>query len=321
MPVDDSSDVDDSLRVDDSLHVDDSMPVEPDATSESSRSRPLSGLDESEPRFATTREGRFAWHEEGPHNTTPPLLLLHGFTGHRDDFIGVMPRLARDRRVLAPDLRGHGDSENHAGRLGFSFEQLVNDLAAFLDALEIPQIDLLGHSFGGFIGVRFALEHPERVRSLILMCTSPETPSLMDPSGWRAATEIAEERGMEGLQPLAEGAVRRNPFPGLPAWGDAERYYAHHKRRHVSMTPESYREIGRTFFDSVSMVSKLSEIRQTTRVLVGAQDAEFLPGADLFEEHLPNVRRFTDAGAEHHPHQERPDVFFEEVASHLAVVR
>ena len=296
------------------------MPAEEYTDDESNRARPLSGLDESEPRFVDTREGRLAWHEAGPHNTRPPLLLLHGFSGHRDDFIGVMPRLARDRRVLAPDLRGHGDSEHGPGRLGFSFAQLGNDLAAFLDALEIPQIDLLGHSFGGFVAIRFALEAPARVRSLILMCTAPETPSLIDPTGWRTATAIAEERGMVGLQPLAERAVRNKPFPGLSAWGETERYYAHHKRRHLSMTPESYREIGRTFFESTSMVSRLPEIMQSTCVLVGEQDAEFLPGADLFEAHLPNVRRVTVSGAEHHPHQERPDVFFEEVSAHLTAV-
>jgi len=283
--------------------------------------RPATGLDQSEPRFVATPEGRIAWHECGDEaSASLPLVLLHGFTGHRDDFLGIMTELGEQRRVLAPDLRGHGDTDSTEGRLGWCFEQLVADLVSYLDALEIDRIDLLGHSVGGFVALRFALAHPERVRSLVFLCTAPETPSEMDPKGWRAASGLAEARGMEGLQPPAEKVIRADPFPGLPAWGDVERYYAHHARRHLSMTPESYREVGQMFFESTSLVSRLPEVAVPTLVLVGEQDVDWLPGAALFEENLPNVRRVTIRDAEHHPHQENRAAFMRELKAHLASV-
>ena len=278
--------------------------------------RPATGLDESTPCFIDTKEGRVAYHEAG--EGEPALVILHGFTGHRDDFVGILPTLGEQRRVLAPDLRGHGDSEAGPGVEGWSFEQLVNDLLAFLDAMGLHRVDLLGHSVGGFVALRAALAAPERIRSLIFLCTAPETPSLMDPKGWQAGVAISAARGLDGFQPLAEKAMRSDPFPGLAAWGDPERYYAHHRRRHASMTPESYREIGTTFFESTSMVDRLPEVACPALVLVGAQDAEWLPGADLFEHHLSAMRRITIEGAEHHPHQENRRAFLEALETHLA---
>ncbi len=277
--------------------------------------RPATGLDESTPRFVDTAEGRVAYHEAGAGE--PALVMLHGFSGHRDDFVGVLAALGERRRVLAPDLRGHGDSEAGPGASGWSFDQIVNDLIAFLDAMGLDRVDLLGHSMGGFVALRAVLRAPERVRSLVLMCTAPETPARLDPEGWRAGVAISGERGMDGFQPLAERAMRNDPSPGLAAWGDPDRYFAHHRRRHASMTPESYRELGTTLFESESMVERLPEVRVPTLVLVGAQDADWLPGADLFEQHLPNARRITIAGAEHHPHQENRAAFLEALESHL----
>ncbi|MEM9175231.1 MAG: alpha/beta fold hydrolase [Myxococcota bacterium] len=280
--------------------------------------RPATGFDESAPRFAQTTEGCVAYHEAG--TGEPALVILHGFTGHRDDFIGILPALGAGRRVLAPDLRGHGDSEAGPGASGWSFEQLVKDLLAFLDALGLARVDLLGHSVGGFVALRAGLAAPERFRSLAFLCTAPETPARMDPKGWRAGAAISAERGMDGFQPLAEKAMRADPFPGLAAWGDPERYYAHHSRRHASMTPESYHQIGKTFFESASLVERLPEVKQPALVLVGEQDHEWLPGADLFERHLPNGHRVTIAGAEHHPHQENRAAFLEALEAHLSRV-
>jgi pimeloyl-ACP methyl ester carboxylesterase len=280
---------------------------------------PETGRQQSAPLWVETPEGRVAWHEAGE-GEAAPLVLLHGFTGHRDDFIGVLPALAKVRRSFAPDLRGHGDSDSRAGTLGWSFDQLVNDLSAYLEALSLDRVHLLGHSVGGFVALRLALAQPERVRSLVLVCSAPETPGLMDPGGWRAGTGISAERGMEGLQPLVERSIRADSFEGLEAWADAERYFSHHRRRYRAMTAESYRGIGTAFFESDSLVARLPEVAMPALVLVGERDREWLPGADLFEQNLPEVRRLTIPGAEHHPHQENRQAFLAAVQDHLARV-
>ncbi|MAG30813.1 MAG: hypothetical protein CL908_07990 [Deltaproteobacteria bacterium] len=280
------------------------------------------GVGQSIPVRAEIAGSSFAWLDEpsraepgGPYADAPPLALVHGFTGHRDDFLGAAQELAARRRVIVPDLRGHGDSDESPGPYGFSFEQLVKDLLTLLDHLGIERCDLLGHSFGGMVVLRFALAHIERVRSLIFLCTSPELPAGLPSEGFDKAAEIAEAHGIGRLQALAERAARPVVSAQIAKWG--ERYWAHHRRRLGSMTPESYRGIGSAMFEGRSLVERLPEIDCPTLVIVGEMDLDWLPGADLFEQNLPRVERITLAGAEHHPHQENPAAWHAAIEAHL----
>ncbi len=283
---------------------------------------PVSGNDESEPRRAHIGDGEFKWidqpisSEAAPQRAdSPPLLLVHGFTGHRDDFIEIAPELAKRRRVIAPDLRGHGDSYDQAGPYGWSFEQIVKDLVGLLDHLEIDRCDLFGHSMGGMVSLRFALAHPERVRSLIFMCTAPELPVSLSRKGFEIGAEIAAAHGIDRLQELMEKAGRENCSDSIAGWG--ERYWLHHRRRLRAMTPESFHGIGSAFFDSDSLVARLPEIEAPTLVIVGEHDADFLPGTDLFAQHIRSATRVTIPGAEHHPHQENKQAWRKAVEDHL----
>ena len=102
------------------------------------------------------------------------LLLVHGFTGSRDDFREQMPPPSR-----RSDARSRSTSADTAApptpaiAAHYTLEQLVADLASFADALAPDPFDLLGHSMGGMVALRYALAHPERVASLILMDTAP----------------------------------------------------------------------------------------------------------------------------------------------------
>jgi pimeloyl-ACP methyl ester carboxylesterase len=277
---------------------------------------PVSGIDESQPSRVRIGDAEFAWIEASPTETSePPLVLIHGFTGHRDDFIGVLPELSQKRRVIAPDLRGHGDSSAREGAYGWNFDQLVIDLVDLLDHLEIDRCDLFGHSMGGMLTLRFALAHPERIRTLVFMCTAPELPNTLSRAGFEIGADIGDARGIEGLQELMEKASRRDCSDMIAGWG--ERYWLHHRRRLRAMTPQSFRGIGSAFFDSESLVHRLAEIEAPTLVIVGESDVDFVPGADLFEQHLPRVKRLTLPEAEHHPHQENPSAWFSAMETHL----
>lgn len=95
----------------------------------------------------------------------PPLVLLHGLGESAADWDGVAPAFARRWRVYAPDLRGHQRSDRPGD---YSVELMAADVHGFLDALELGQVDLIGHSMGGLVGYLLAGDHPERVRRLIL---------------------------------------------------------------------------------------------------------------------------------------------------------
>lgn len=100
-----------------------------------------------------------------------PLLLLHGRGGAAAGFTPILAPLAAQRRVIALDLPGWGlsDKPPFSGRTAQDALRVWMDGAlALLDHLGLEQVDLLGHSMGGFTALGLALEHPERVRSLLL---------------------------------------------------------------------------------------------------------------------------------------------------------
>ena len=99
-----------------------------------------------------------------------PLLLLHGFMQRSEDWVeaGYVKALAAKRSLVLVDARGHGNSDKPHGVADYGMELLVGDLVLVLDALETPQIDFMGYSFGAWVGFGMAALAPERLRSLVL---------------------------------------------------------------------------------------------------------------------------------------------------------
>ncbi|WP_239618476.1 alpha/beta fold hydrolase [Cohnella mopanensis] len=131
-----------------------------------------------------------------------PIVVLHGFCGSHRYWDEVIPLLAEHSRVIAPDLRGHGESS--AGEGTYSMERLSEDLAGLLDELNLPQIHLIGHSLGGYVALAFAEKHPERVLTLSLAhsTTFPDSEQAKE-NRLKAAETIAKE----GIQSFVDGLV------------------------------------------------------------------------------------------------------------------
>ncbi|MEU1278023.1 alpha/beta fold hydrolase [Streptomyces sp. NPDC005805] len=101
--------------------------------------------------------------------TGEPCVLLHGSPLDRHSWDALIPYLARDARVIAYDLRGHGTAAGAPPAV--SVADYADDLAALLDRLGVDRAHVVGHSFGGEVAQRFALAFPGRVRRLTLLCT------------------------------------------------------------------------------------------------------------------------------------------------------
>jgi pimeloyl-ACP methyl ester carboxylesterase len=99
----------------------------------------------------------------------PPLLLLHGWPQHFWCWRRVVPLLARDFRLICPDLRGFGWTA--APGLGYDAETFAADAVALLDALGIERAGVIGHDWGGFTAFLVALHHPDRVTRLLALST------------------------------------------------------------------------------------------------------------------------------------------------------
>lgn len=101
----------------------------------------------------------------------PPLLLLHGWPQHWWSWRKMIPELAREYRVLAPDLRGWGWSDAPPGR--YAKAEWVEDVVALLDAEGIGRVRVVGHDWGGWVSFLLALAHPERVERLVTLDIPP----------------------------------------------------------------------------------------------------------------------------------------------------
>lgn len=100
----------------------------------------------------------------------PPVLLLHGGACESSDWIETVTALADQYTFYAPDLLGYGQSDRDEG--GYVISDFADSIMAFTDALGIEHPFMVGHSLGGRVCLEIALNHPERVRKLVLIDTA-----------------------------------------------------------------------------------------------------------------------------------------------------
>jgi pimeloyl-ACP methyl ester carboxylesterase len=153
--------------------------------------------------------GLSLYYEE--HGAGEPLVLLHGGIGASEMFAAILDELAETRRVIAVDLPGHGHTAA-AGR-PLRAELLADDVAALVEHLGLGRADLMGYSLGGMVALRTAIQHPDRVRRLVLVSipfrrdgSFPEVLAAMDAMG----PELAE---MIKAAPVYEHYARVAPDP------------------------------------------------------------------------------------------------------------
>jgi len=132
----------------------------------------------------------------------PPLLLVHGGRDHCRSWDWVAPDLRRDFHVIAPDLRGHGDSAWAVGS-AYSMIDYVLDVAALLKALDLFPITMIAHSLGASVALQYAGVYPEHVDRLVAVEGLGPPPGLGKPAS-ASARMVQWIREMQGL-------ARRHP--------------------------------------------------------------------------------------------------------------
>jgi pimeloyl-ACP methyl ester carboxylesterase len=149
------------------------------------------------------------------HGAGPPLIMLHGATSSgREDFAAQVPLFSKAFLVFLPDARGHATTRWDAAD-GWSYSLLVDDVAAFADALGLTTFHLLGFSMGALTALQFAVRWPERLRTMIVAgITTQREPRtsvarrLMDPD-WIDRNEPRR---------AATLSRRHDPSQGVDAW-------------------------------------------------------------------------------------------------------
>ncbi|MBS1870324.1 MAG: alpha/beta hydrolase [Actinobacteria bacterium] len=236
---------------------------------------------------------RFHVAEGGPPDTAGlPVVLLHGWPQHWFMWRDVLPALAADRRVIAPDLRGLGWSD--APRSGYRKQQLADDVLALLREMGVERFDLIGHDWGAFAGFLVCLTAPERVGHY-LGCSIPHLwPPAERPSVRRLLTlwyQVALGSPLLGAALMRQGEFTRRVLRGARAHG---RYTDEELAAFVDVLREpdharATQQYYRTFLlhelrPLVSGAMKERTLTTPTRLLWGRRDP-ILQGAHATGEH------------------------------------
>ena len=253
-------------------------------------------------------DGIQIFYRSAGETSAPVVLLLHGFPASSFMFRDLIPRLADQYRVIAPDLPGFGFTQVPEGRkYVYSFDALAGTIEAFTDALNLSRYAIYVFDYGAPTGFRLATRRPEHVTALISQNGNAYEEGLGDAWGpirtyWSAPTEANRE------------VLRQNILTF-----EATRWqYTHGVANPEAVAPESYtldaallerpgnKEIQLDLFldyaSNVKLYPKFQEyFRQSKPPLLaiwGKNDPFFIPsGAEAFRKDIPNAQvRFLDTG-------------------------
>ncbi len=250
----------------------------------------------------------------------PALMLVHGFGGAKEDFSDQLADLAADHRVITLDLRGHGESDGPEDEAMYSLDRFAADLTNVLDGLGVGRVRLLGHSMGGMVVRRFALSSPERLDALVLMDTAPGPLASLDSDIIDLGVQIAKEQGMDELkrvmdafEPLGTPAYDRTlaERPGYREFGDA---------KWAALSGAMYTQMMVEIRDQPDQLAEMGTLECPTLVMVGVEDAPFLPGSRAMAATIPGAQLVVIPNAGHSPQFENGPLWLEGLRSFLASV-
>jgi pimeloyl-ACP methyl ester carboxylesterase len=254
----------------------------------------------------------------------PVLLLLHGIAGSSRAWREVMPALAEDHRVIAPDLLGHGESAKPQG--DYSLGAYASGLRDFLGVLGVERATLVGQSFGGGVAMQLAYQHPEVCERLVLVDSGGlgrEVNPIL-----RAATLPLAEYVMPVLFPSfvrdrGDAISRFLADKGIRSGRAAEVWLAYRSLTETENRKAFVRTV-RSVIDpggqTVSAMDRLYLAAEVPTLIVWGADDSIIPVAHAHAAHeaIEGSRLEIVEGAGHFPHVEKPERFLEVLRDFLA---
>lgn len=246
------------------------------------------------------------WREAGPAEA-PVLLLLHGFPSASHMFRDLIPRLADRYRVIAPDLPGFGQSAMPPrGEFSYTFERLAQVMGRFTEVIGLQRFALYVFDYGSPVGLRLAMQHPERITALVSQNGNAYEEGLSD--GWSPIQKYWRDPSAEN-----RGGIRQLLAPQTTQW-----QYTHGVPDASQVSPDGYtldnHYLARDgadeiqldlFLDYASNVALYPAFQAYFRrhqppllAVWGRHDPFFLPaGAEAFKRDNPRAEvRFFDTG-------------------------
>lgn len=257
-------------------------------------------------QFITINGLRYALSVEGKGD---PLLMLHGFTGSRENWGELRELLSQRFTTIALDLPGHGRTESPSAPERYRMERCAEDIAAILDGLEFDTADLMGYSMGGRLALYIALNTQSRFRSLILESASPGLQATDGREARKTSDEaLANEIERAGIEAFV------NHWEALPLFNSQRRLDEAVLRKlregRLKNNPVGLANSLRGMGTGVqpSLWEHLPELKLPSLLLAGELDTKFTGIAQQMHTLTPGsqLKIIPDAG--HTMHLEKPDM-------------
>ena len=251
------------------------------------------------------------YFEDSGQKNRVPLVLIHGFPLSSVMWEAQYDLLKRDYRTIRYDVRGFGRTPGGDGQ--FTMELFADDLLALLDQLQVSQAVLCGLSMGGYIALRFAERHLDRVRGLILADTKSEGDSNEAKVKRAEAVKLLKAQGVAAfLEGFTKGALGEQTQKDNPALTEDV------KRMAFQNSPQDLSGALIAMAARTDTSGALPNFKVPSLVIVGEQDKLTPPEqSQKMAKALPQAQLVTIPGAGHLSNLEKPVVFTAAVVEFL----
>lgn len=248
-----------------------------------------------------------------------PLLLVHGYTGAKEDFRdAVVPLAEAGYWVVAPDLRGHGGSHAPDDESDYSLRHFADDVHGLVEVLGWERFDLLGHSMGGMVAQVVALDllgpaggAPELGR-LVLMDTCHGPVEGLDLEILRLGVDLARAEGLAKVLEVMKmfGPVFDSPAHAALVERDPS-FEEFEDRKFLASSAAMWCAMALELYDAADRLDALGALDVETLVLVGDEDLRFVGPSERLADTIPSARLAVVPSAGHSPQFDHPTAWWD----------
>ena len=251
----------------------------------------------------------------------PGLLMLHGLGGAKEDFADHVPTLARENTVVTFDHRGHGQSDNPTDPAMYSLERLAADSLAVADATGLDHFRLLGHSMGGMVARKIAIQESSRVDALVMMDTSAGPIPGFEPELMDMGVEVALTQGKQALKDLMDmvSALETPAYKRVAA--ERPGFAEFEARKWDGMSEIMWGTMAHELAHQTDDLPALAaSLRAPLLVLVGVEDKPFVIASQLMADAIPGAQLVVIPDAGHSPQLENPAAWIAALTGFLSAL-
>ena len=204
-----------------------------------------------------------------------PVILIHGLTDGRVSWSQVAPALAKKGyRVYVPELRGNGKTDKPIEESAYALKELTNDIAAFIDKLELKKPHIVGHSLGAFVAQELSILHADKIASITLIGSGAAVDETNATIDW--LVNGTGDKNFDGI--FAYDSTQKLPESFIEKWGEntnSDEEFQAANLEHLKQVPYyAWKFLVRNLL-KIDNSNRLSSIKSDVQIIWGTKDAIF----------------------------------------------